>query len=152
MKRFFLPCLCLIFTLTGCSTIILPRYIPDKNPTQKKLYADYDRVVAATKAAFKDLGWEVAEEADPAVYERAWQLRDKNVKQILLMSDYHKSNFLIVSKNTAINAYIRAGADATELELRYLRVSTYPFKSFYKYRNNKLINALFQRIDKNLNE
>src|SRR6185295_4495749 len=144
MKRFLLPCLCLILSLTGCSTIVLPRYIPDKDPSRKNFHAQYTEVVEATKKAFKDLGWEVAEEADPALYERAWQLRDPSVKQTLLMSNYRKSNFLIVSKSTAINAYVRSGADATELELRFLKVSTYPFKSFYKYRNNKLLNKLFE--------
>jgi len=139
-------------TLSGCSTLILPRYIPDKHTVQKNLLANYDEVVAATKKAFKDLGWEVVEEADPAVYERAWQLRDPNVKQVLLLSQYRKSSYLIVSKNTAINAYIRSGADATELELRSLKISTYPFKSFYKYRNKKLTNKLFSQIDKNLNQ
>ena len=151
MKR-ILPCLCLLVTLSGCSTLVLPRYIPDKNPTAKNFHADYEEVVAATKKAFEDLGWEVAAEGDPALYERAWQLRDKSVKQVLLMSNYRKSSFLIVTKNEAINAYIRSGTAATELELRFLKVSTYPFKSFYKYRNKKLISRLFDRIDKNLNQ
>jgi len=152
MKRFVFPCFCLLLSLTGCSTLILPRYIPDKNPTTRNFYADYDAVVAATREAFKKFGWEVAQEADPAVFERAWQLKSKDVKQVLLMSNYRKSNYLIVSKHSALNAYIRSGKDATELDLRYLKVSTFPFKSFYKYRNKKLINRLLKQIEANLHE
>ena len=149
MKRFI--CFCLLLCLTGCATVILPNYVPDKNPYKRRFYADYGATVAATKKAFESAGWSVLEEADPAVYERAWQINDPNTRHVLIMTKYKRSNYGVSSSNVVLNAYIRSGVNnATEVELRYLKVSTISYKTFYKYRNDKLINRLYKAIETNL--
>jgi hypothetical protein len=142
--------LCLLLSLAGCATVILPTYVHDKNPYKKRFYAEYDVVVAATKKAFSDLGWELADQADPALYERAWQLREADVRQVLLMTKYQGTRFGIPPKNTVLNAYIRSGPGATDVELRYLKVARFPFWTSYKYRNDKLIERVSGQIEENL--
>jgi len=130
---------------------VLPKYISDRYPYKEKFYTDFYRVVDATKQALEDLRWQVAETADPAIYERAWQVDDPVIKQVLIFTEYREAFFIFGSRNSVINAYLRSGPDgAVDVQLRFLRVSTMPYKSFYKYRNDKLIEKLINQIEKNL--
>jgi hypothetical protein len=140
----------LLITLAGCATVLLPSYVPDKNPYKRKFYADYPIVLEAVKKALASSGWTVTEEADPGVYERRWAVADPGIRHVLLFTDYRES-FGIGAKSMVLNAYVRAAPDAAvEIELRYLKVSTVSYKSFYDYKNDKLIEQIFREVEKNL--
>ena len=149
MRRLLL--LILLVTFGGCTSIVLPSYVSDKNPYKKRFYGDYVAVVEAAKKALDKFGWSVTEEPDPGIYEHRWEMNDPNVHHILLFTKYKESYYGLGTKNVVLNAYIRAGVnEATEVELRYLKVSTVSYKSFYDYKNDKLIEQIFKEIEKNL--
>jgi len=142
----------LVFTLSGCASINIPNYIQDKHPKQKTFYATYDQVYNATTKALNDLGWSIETESDPALFERERESQDSSRQQTLIFTDIHQFSFFVGSKYTRLNIFLLITADkATEVEIRFIKVTSIPFKTFTKFKNDRLMDRLFKRIEKNLN-
>lgn len=142
----------LILTLSGCASINIPSYITDKHPRQNTFYATYDQVYNATTKALNDLGWSIETESDPALFERERESQDSSHQQTLIFTDIHKISFFVGSKYTRLNVFLQIAADkATEVEIRYVKVTSLLFKTFTNYKNDHLTDRLFKRIEKNLN-
>ena len=143
--------LLLIFTLTGCASITIPNYIHDRHPNLKTFYAPYDQVHAATLKALGDLGWRIEQETDPALYERGRQSQDMSRQQTLIFTDINQLSFFAGSRYARLNVFLHVTADkATEVEVRYLKVTSVMFKTFYNYKNDRLAERIFKRIEKEL--
>jgi len=150
MKK-FLSILMLLF-LIGCTSFTIPNYIHDKHPSLKTFYVPYDQVHAATLKVLGDLGWRIEKEADPALYERGRHFQDASHQQTLIFTDINQFSFFAGSRFSRLNVFLHVTADkATEVEVRYLKVTSIMFKAFYNYKNDRLADRIFERIEKELN-
>jgi len=141
----------LILTLGGCASINIPNYIHDKHPYQQTYYASFDKVHNATIEALKDLGWAIEKETDPALFERTRETKNESRQQILIFTEIRQLLFFVGSRYARVNVYLQITADkATEVEIRYVTVTSMLFKSFYDYKNKKAVNRIFKRIEENL--
>jgi len=141
----------LILTLAGCSSITIPNYIHDKHPNLKTFYSPYDQVHAATLKALGEFGWRIEKEADPALYERGRQFQDASRQQTLIFTDINQLSFFAGARYARLNVFLRVTADkATEVEVRYLKVTSVLFKTLYNYKNDRLAERIFNRIEKEL--
>jgi len=150
MKRFLsIP---LLLTLIGCASITIPNYIHDKHPSLETFYAPYDQVHTATLKVLGDLGWRIEQEADPALYERERQSQEMSRQQTLIFTDINQLSFFAGSRYARLNVFLRVTADkATEVEVRYLKVTSLMFKTLYNYKNDRLADRIFEHIEKELN-
>ena len=151
MKKFL--SILLILFLAGCASITIPNYIHDKHPISKTFYAPYDQVHTVTLKALSDLGWNVEKEADPALYERGRQFQDTSRQQTLIFTDINQLSFFAGSKYARLNVFLRVTADkATEVEVRYLKVTSVMFKTLYNYKNDRLVERFFNLIEEELDQ
>lgn len=146
MKKFLLGTpllLCL-----GCASVMIPNYIHDEHPYSKKLYADFDKVLEATQQALKESGWEVAKTTDPSIFERNKTPVDPHSRGALLFTEIRQTSLFLGSRYARMNIYLSAGPDnTTDVEVRYLTVTSVPFKSFYNYRNDRFVQKLLTRLE-----
>lgn len=148
MKKFLYIFLALV--LTGCASITIPNYIQDKNPYKRTLYAPFDKVREVTIQTFEDFGWAVEKESKPALFERERESGNGG-KQTLLFSKIRQTSFFVGSRYSRLNVYLREMAsNKTEVEIRYLTVTSVLFKSFYGYKNDRSIERIFRRIEEKL--
>jgi len=139
----------LLFALVGCTSIIIPNYIQDKNPYKKIFYASYDDSLKATLQTMEDLGWIVIETADPSVYERYRETVQEYAQQILIFTDLRQISLFVGSRYAKLNVYLRtAPDDATEVEIRYLTINSTFLKSFYDYRSDAAVQRIYDHIEK----
>ena len=142
---------CFVFCL-GCSSVIIPSYIQDNHPYNKKLYATFDKALEATQLALEDYGYKVEKSSDPSVFERNRSIDNTIKKQTLLFTNIRQSSFFIGSRYKRINVYLQASDDGTtEIEIRYLRITAIIFKKFYGYRDDRFMDKIFKTIEDNLN-
>lgn len=150
MKKFF--AIILLLTISGCASVIIPNYIHDKFPYKQTYYASFNKVYESAVKALEDFGWAVEKESDPALFERERDIGDNNQEQTLLFTEIHQFSFFIGSRYTRLNLYLRVTADkATEVEIRYLKVTSVLFKNFYNYRSDHSADRIFRRIEEGLN-
>jgi len=149
MKNFL--SILLLLALVGCTSITIPNYIPDKHTNLQTFYASFDQVYAATIKALNGSGWTVESETDPAIFEREREIPDSSRQQTLIFTDIRQLSFFVGSRYAKLNVFLQVTADkATEVEIRYLRVTSLPFKTLNNYKNDRLTNRLFKRIEKEL--
>ena len=146
MKKLIL--LTLLMFLCGCASVDVPKYIKDDHPYKKTVYADFDEVFQATVKILKEFGWEVSGTSDPSVFERTASGGDPQQKQILIFSKVRQMSLVLGSRYARINVYIRGKADSeTEIEFRYVNVSSVFVKDFYNYRKDHLVDRMLQHIE-----
>ena len=137
-----------LFFLMGCASTNIPSYIQDKYPYKRTFYADFDKVYKATAQTLLKYGWTVTGTSDPSVFERSSSTDDSQNKQILIFTDIRQTSLFFGTRYARINAYIRTQSDhSTEVEIRYLTISSMSFKNFYNYRKDKLIERMFKHIE-----
>ena len=140
----------LLVNMTGCASITIPNYIQDKNPYEKVFYASFDTVREVTTKAFEESGWTVEKESEPALFERERDLKS-GTKQTLIFTEVRQVPFFVGSRYARVNAYIHETANnETQVEIRYLTVTSVMFKSFYGYKHDQAVEYLFSKIEKNL--
>ena len=140
----------LLLSVGGCASVSIPNYIQDKSPYKEVYYAPFDVVHEAAVKAVEDLGWSISEEADPALFERGRDLN--NGSQILLFTQVRQSSFFLGSGYARLNIYLRTTPDkGTEVEIRYLRVTSVIFKNLYNYKGESIAGHIFTRIEQQLN-
>jgi len=89
---------------------------------------------------------------DPAIFERERESQDSSRQQTLIFTDIHQFPFFVGSRYTRLNVFLLITADkATEVEIRYVKVTSIPFKTFTNFKNDRLTARIFKRIEKNLN-
>ncbi|HBR14706.1 MAG TPA: hypothetical protein DD723_04065 [Candidatus Omnitrophica bacterium] len=142
----------LIFlTFTGCATISVPNYIKDQNPYKKTYYSNFSDVLKATTEALEEAGWKVVNTSDPSVFEGNKASDDPQVKQLLLFTDIRQTSLFFATRYARINAYVLSGGNqTTELELRYITVTSVLFKKFYSYKKDRFVEHLLKTIEKKL--
>jgi hypothetical protein len=150
MKRLLL--ISLILCLTGCVSVRIPKYLQDKHPYQRKFYASYEETLEAASRTLTQLGWHISGTADPALYEQNQAKDDGGAKSILIFTEIRESSWILFSRYSQLNCYVRTTDAATEVELRYTNILALPFKNFQSYRNDRYIEKVFQQIERWLKE
>ena len=137
-----------LFALIGCASVTIPNYIRDEHPYRKTFYASFDTVLDVTVHALEDSGWKVAKTTEPSVFERNKDMDKPGVKQILLFTNVRQMAFIFGTRYARMNIYVQSAADnSTEVELRYLRVTSASLKNFQNYRNDRYAEKFFGRIE-----
>lgn len=130
----------------GCATANIPIYLPEKKPYAKRFYADYDAILSATETTLKDLGWSIEDQVNPSVYEAA-RSTDLNEKQLLVVTAVRQLPFFVGTRYARINIFLRSRAGISEVEIRYLTVSTIAFMKMRDYSNDAESRRIFGKID-----
>lgn len=145
-----LICLLALLSLFGCASTIIPTYVVDKYPYKKTFLAGFDETLQATKDTFKEFGWTIARETHPSEYERG-AAGQEQARQILLLTEIRQTSLFIGTRYLRLNVYLRETQDKTaEMEIRYLAVNAFFFKTFYHYKNDKLAERIFTHIQQSL--
>ena len=138
-----------LLTLTGCASVAIPNYIQDEHPYRKEFYGAYDDVLNAVTQGLHDLGWEVAKAADPSVFEQGPSSQTPGQRQILIFTEIRQTALFVGTRYARINVYLNAPSPTTvNAELRYITVTSVPFKSFNSYRNDGFAKRLFDHVEK----
>lgn len=135
----------LVLVCVGCTSVHVPVYLPDKNPYTKRFYANHEEALIAITKALEDLGWEIEDTTDPSVYERN-STPDLDEKEILIFTRTRQTPMFLGSRYAKINVYVRSKKEISEIEIRYLTVTSLPFRSFESYQNNSAVQRIFGRI------
>ena len=140
----------LLFLLfcAGCVSATIPHYLQDKSPYKKKFYSDYDNTFKAVQAALKDFGWKISSLSDPLVYEQNPATDEVLPKQVLLFTDVRPTAFFLGTRYAKMNIFVRSLSDGTEVEIRYLTVTSTPFKALENYKNDDAVQKIFDHIEK----
>ena len=146
MRKALLGIVSLLF-LSGCTAAVLPQYLSDKHPYKKEFFAGYDESVAAARMALDELGWKVSGEGDPMTYERQ---SSPSEKRIILFSEIRQTPLFLGTRYAKLNVMVRGIQDKTEIEIRYVTVTSVPFKSIQTYKNDATVQRIFEHIAKHL--
>ena len=140
-KLLWVACMAL---LCGCTTAQIPQYLADKHPYKKQFYANYDAALKAAKSALSELGWQLAGEGDPAVYEVG---APREGQQIILFTEVRQTAMFLGSRYARMNIILRFQSNGTEIEVRYLTINSVPFKNIESFKNESAAHRVFERID-----
>ena len=149
------PAFVLIIILTGmlhgCGSIPITDYIPSTHdPYKRKYYSDFKSVVETVKDVLKQNEWTIAAEDDPSVYERRSPSNDAQAKSVVLFTDIRSNWRLIYARHTHMNVFIFSDGDTTEVDVRYSSQIATVFRQFHRYRNDKLIRRILDKIEESL--
>lgn len=137
--------------LSGCSMINVPKYIKDKSPYEKVLYGNFVDSRQAVTDVLLAMGWEIMEIADPAVYEHHRILAAPDLQQILLFTGVREGAWIFGTRYHRVNVYLREiTPQTTNLEIRYLTVSSIPLRTSYSYRKDNVVNRIINAIEQSL--
>lgn len=147
MKTKILFGILLGIALAGCASVTIPNYIREEHPYRKTFYASFDDVLNATVQAMEEMGWQIAKKTDPAIFERNKSTDNPQIKQILLFTDVRQTAFILGTRYARMNIYLQSATEsATDVELRYLKVTSVSLKNFQNYRNDRFAEKVFARI------
>lgn len=142
----------LVLITAGCSTIHIPKYIPDNNPYKREVYASFSETLDATTEALEETGWEVVDTTDPSVFEHSTLLAEDG-QEILIFSGVKSIPLVLGTRFARVNVYLRSMAqpNATEVEVRYLTINSVGFKNFNNFKHPIAVEHILDEIEKNLN-
>ncbi len=146
MRKTFIGIVSIVF-LSGCVAAILPQYLSDKHPYKKEFFSDYAESVEAVKTALAELGWTIAGEGNLDVYERAVTPNDKSV---IIFSEIRQTPMFLGSRYAKLNVIVRGIQNKTEIEIRYVTVTSLPFRNIQTYKNDATAQRIFEHIEKHL--
>lgn len=145
-RLFFLCCF-----IIGCSSVTIPHYIKDDNPYKKTVYSSYDQVYEAMQDVLNDFGWSIANKVNPQDYEQDKTLDNVDGQQVLIFTQPRQNKLTLGFQDMRVNVYLREGkGNSTEVEVRYQASTTLRFKHFYDYKNDDLIDRMFQSLEERL--
>ena len=122
-----------------------------KYPVKQMMQKEYEGVDAAKIKALKGAGWKIAEEADPALLERRHESQDASRPKTVIFTQIRQLSFFVGSGYSRLNVFLNVAVDkATEVEIRYVKVTTVGPKTLNNFKNDKLVNRLLKRIEENL--
>jgi len=144
-------CVFLLLVLAGCASVSIPHYIQDKYPYKRTFYAQFNEVREIVMRAFERSGWAIEKESEPALFERESGLRSGG-KETLFFSKIRQTSLFVGTRFSRVNAYVRASSDnETEVEIRYVTVTSAAFKNFNDYKNDRAVERIFKYIEERLN-
>ncbi len=146
MRNFFLV-LCAV-VLTGCVSAKIPTYLNDNVPYKKNFYSSYDDTLSAVKQSLEDLGWKIASLSDLVVYEVQAATDDTDRKQILIFTEVRQTPFMLGTRYAKMNIFVRRLSETTEVEIRYVTITSTLLKSFENYKNDSAVARIFEHIEK----
>ena len=137
--------------LMGCASTQIPNYLPDKKPYTKRFYTNFSKVLEATQKALHEMGWQIEDTTDPAEFE---QNRNyiADSQQTLMMTKIRQTPLFIGTRYAKMNIYLRSIDNLTEVEIRFLTVTSLPFKNIKNYHNDGAAQRVFNCIDELLKE
>ncbi len=143
--------LIVVIMLCGCSTVNIPKYIPDTRPHKQTMYASFDQTLQATKSALQGGGWEIVDTTDPNVYEHSTILTEDG-QEILIFTGVKAIPMFLGTRYARVNIYLRtlAQPNSTEVEVRYLTVNSIGFKTFNNFKHPLAAKNILNDIEKNL--
>ena len=139
----------IIFSGPGCAGLYTPRYIQDKNPYKREIYAGFKETLAAARQALQGAGLTIADTVDPSDYEQTTS-RHAQEKQTLIFTQPKRTSLLFLfPRSLQLNVYLREIKNATEVEIRYSSVSRVLFKSS-SYKNDRFVDQIYRQINESL--
>ncbi|HSA30785.1 MAG TPA: hypothetical protein P5160_03190 [Candidatus Omnitrophota bacterium] len=147
MRRTILLSLLLTVFCVGCASIQIPGYLQDKKPSVRQFYGGFERTSQAVRRALAELGWEVEDEVLPEVYEVS--PRQGVQQEVLMISVIRQTSFFIGTRYARMNVYIRSNGEVSEVELRYMKVSTLFFSKKRSYGDENFSRRFFELIERN---
>lgn len=129
--------------VSGCVTAKIPDYLTDKNSYKRQFFVTFEEALQATRTALEDLGWTIINQADPAVYE---QTPTPLMRQVILFTDIRQTPMFLGSRYAKMNLILRQLKEQTEIEIRYLTVSSLPFKNIESFKNDAAVARIFEKI------
>lgn len=148
MRKIFLSIVSVVF-LSGCTAAVLPQYLSDKHPYKKEFFVEYGASVASVKTALAELGWTVAGEGKPDVYERTVEQNDNS---IIIFSEIRQTPMFLGTRYAKLNVLVRGIQDKTEIEIRYVTVTSIPFRNIQNYKNDATVKRIFDHIARHLKD
>jgi len=136
----------IVFALAGCATAQIPAYLHKKFPYTHRFYADYDKALTSLEQTLADLGWVIEKKTDPTVYEEG-TAGAPGTQNILLITKVRQTALLIGSRYAKMNIFLNSTDGVSEIELRYVTVTSLPFKNFVSYKNDSAAERFFGRFD-----
>jgi xanthine dehydrogenase molybdopterin-binding subunit B len=112
----------------------------------------FDRTLNATLDALRALGWNIAEISHPSVFEYDREKESPYDQQVLIFTEIQQTPLFLSSRYTNLNVNLRAMGESTEVEIRYIAITPVIFKSAQSYRNDALVNGIFDRISELLGQ
>ena len=141
----------LLMICLGCSTVVIPNYLPDKKPYGMIFYSDYDVTLKAITESLKALGWSIEQTTNPIIYEQS-SMGTEDQKQVLVITEVRQTPMFLGTRYARINVFLRSKDNVSNIEIRYLTVTTLPFKILRSYNNNSAVERIFTRIGKYLTD
>lgn len=136
-----------LVTIVGCSTAVIPNYLPENKPYTQRFQAGYDRTLGAVEETLADLGWQIEQTLDPLVYEQDRE-RTPDQKDVLIITGVRQTPLFIGTRYAKMNVYIRSGQDVSEVEVRYITVTSLLLRNFTSYSNNSAARRVLEHIKK----
>ncbi len=146
MRRTILLGLAFVFVCAGCVTVNIPKYIQDKSPYKKTFYAGYEETLEAAQKALKETGWQVTDTVNPIAYEQQGA-SEAQAKQVLIFTQARQTPAILTSRYMSLNVYVRAIDSGAEVEIRYFSVTPVLLGRAKGYKNNLVVNRVFDRME-----
>ena len=140
-----------VLFLAGCVSVKIPKYLQDKFPYKKKFYADFETTLKAAEQALRDTGWKISETANPGAFEQG-DLSGNEAKQILIFTEVRQTPLILSSRYMNLNVFVRTADNGTEVEIRYASVVPVVFQGRENYKNDAVVEKVFNRISELLGE
>jgi hypothetical protein len=135
----------------SCTSIELPSYVQDKNPYIQKFYAGFDAVLQAAAGTLETEGWKIEKQTDPSVYELTKLSDGSPSREILLLTQVKETSFFFGTRYSKVNVYVRALTErSTEVEVRYLKITSFPLKAFRSYKKDRYVKRFFDQVEAQL--
>jgi hypothetical protein len=139
----------LVFCM-GCTATNIPAYLKDTKPYTKRFYAAYDQTLESTKQALEDMGWKIERTVDPLVYEQS-RATDLDERQVLIFTQVRQMPMFVATRYAKMNIFVRGKGGISEVEIRYLTVTSTPVKTMETYQNAPEAERIFERISELVN-
>lgn len=149
-RRVLLPVV-FIFAMAGCASLQFPVYIQDKNPYAQRFYADHAEVLDAVKKSLGDSGWRVEGTADPMTYEQH-RIAEDGGEGVLLFTQVRQTPKILWTTYVRLNIFVHTKNKVSDVEIRYSKINSFPYKQFKKFRHDRLVKRIFQRTNDYLNQ
>lgn len=143
MRNFFW--ILILMTFVGCSSVRIPTYLQDQSPYTRRFHADFEKASSGVTQALKELGWGIEEITDPLVYEQD-RIHDLDEQRTMIITKTRQMPLFIGTRYARMNIFIRSKKNISEIEIRYLTITSFALKSFKNYRNKKEAERIFHQI------
>lgn len=139
----------LVFALAGCTSTGIPTYIPDQKASKKRFYATFSEAQSGVEKALEDLGWTVEKTMAPSVYEKN-ETNDLTERELLFVTEVRQTSFFLGTRYARMNIFLRSQKNISEIELRYITVTSTFIKTFRNYGDNATLKRIMERIEAEL--